>query len=123
MATRSFVVILALAALVGGCAGTSSPQAPAGPPADVAGRWTGGMVGPGGSSVQMQLSQTGTAVSGNIQVPGRADVSGPLTGTVSGNTVRFKLTSGYGSTGELNVSGNTITGMVAGNAVRLQRVP
>jgi hypothetical protein len=124
MKTGSLVAILALAVLIAGCAGPSStPQAASGPPANVAGSWTGGTVGAAGASVQMQLAQTGTGVSGRIDVSGRPDVSGPLTGTVSGNTVRFKLTSGYGSTGELNVSGNTITGMVGGNGVRLQRMP
>jgi hypothetical protein len=69
----------------------------------------------------MPLAQTGSAVTGVIDVAGRADVSGPLTGTVEGDTVRFKLTSGYGSTGQLNVKGDTITGVVGGNGVRLQR--
>jgi len=60
-------------------------------------------------------------VTGSIQVAGRPDVTGPLTGTVTGNTIAFKLTSGYGSTGELNVSGDTMTGVVGGAGVRLQR--
>jgi hypothetical protein len=71
----------------------------------------------------MSLTQTGTAVSGTIEVSGRADVSGPLAGTVSGDTVRLKLSSGSGSTGELNVSGNTITGVVGGNSVRCSVCP
>jgi hypothetical protein len=122
MKTGPLVATLALAVLMAGCAGTSPPAA-SGPPANVAGSWTGGTVGAGGTSVQMQLAQTGTVVNGTINVSARPDVSGPLTGTVSGNTVRFKLTSGYGSTGELTVSGNTITGVVGGNGVRLQRTP
>jgi hypothetical protein len=32
----------------------------------------------------------------------------------SGNTVRFKLNTGYGSTGELRVAENTISGVVGG---------
>ena len=123
------LTILIVIATLSGCVGAQDSARNGGqiiPITDVgsvAGTWTGGMVGPGGSSVQMQLSQTGTSISGNIHVPGRADVSGPLTGTVSGTTVRFRLTSGYGSTGELNVNGDTITGVVGGNGVRLRRVP
>jgi hypothetical protein len=117
------VVLLALGVMMAGCASTSSSQAAAGPPANVAGSWTGGTVGASGASVRMQLAQTGAAVNGNIEVAGRSDLSGPLTGTVSGNAVRFKLTSGYGSSGELTVNGNTITGVVAGNGIRLHRAP
>jgi hypothetical protein len=32
-----------------------------------------------------------------------------------------RLDTGYGSTGELNVKGNTITGFVGGSGVSLQR--
>jgi hypothetical protein len=122
MKIASMLAIAVLATFAAGCASTSGDQkAAGGPPANVAGWWRGGTVGAGGTSVTMQLAQTGSAVTGVIDVPGRADVSGPLTGTVDGNSVRFKLTSGYGSTGLLNVNGDTITGTVGGNGVRLQR--
>jgi len=123
MKTLSLLAIVAtVAALVGGCAGTSSPaSAASGPPANVAGTWTGGTVGPGGASVRLVLQQTGSQVTGSIDVGGRPEVTGPLTGTVSGNAVAFKLQSGYASTGALNVSGDVMTGVVGGSGVSLRR--
>jgi hypothetical protein len=122
MKTFSFLVITGLVAFLAGCAGTSSPAVTAGgPPANVAGSWRGGTIGAGGTSVVLVLQQTGSKVTGSIDVGGRPDLTGPLTGAVNGNAVVFKLDSGYGSTGELNVSGNTITGVVGGSGLRLQR--
>ena len=122
MKTYSFLVVTGLVAFLAGCAGTSRPAATAsGPPANVAGSWRGGTIGAGGATVALMLQQTGSTVTGSIAVGGRPDVTGPLTGTVTGNAVVFKLTSGYGSTGELNVSGDTITGVVGGSGIRLQR--
>ena len=122
MRTCSLLVITGLVACLAGCAGTSSPAATAsGPPANVAGSWRGGTIGAGGATVALVLRQTGSNVTGSIDVSGRADLTGPLTGTVNGNAVVFRLDSGYGSTGQLNVSGDTITGVVGGSGVRLQR--
>jgi hypothetical protein len=122
MRTCSFLVITGLVTFLAGCAGTGSPTATAsGPPANVAGSWRGGTIGAGGTTVALVLQQTGSKVTGSIDVSGRPDLTGPITGTVSGNAVAFRLDSGYGSTGELNVSGNTITGVVGGSGVRLQR--
>ena len=122
MKTSLLLVIAGLVAFLAGCAGTSSPGATAGgPPANVAGSWRGFTTGTGGTNVALVLQQTGSKVTGSISVGGRGDLTGPLTGTVNGNAVVFKLDSGYGSTGELNVSGNTITGIVGGSAVRLER--
>ena len=122
MKTYSFLVVTGLVALLAGCAGTSRPAATAsGPPANVAGSWRGGTIGAGGTSVSMMLQQSGSKVTGSIAVGGRPDVTGPLTGTVTSNSIVFKLDSGFGSTGELNVSGDTITGVVGGSGVRLQR--
>ena len=122
MKAYSFLVVTGLIAFLAGCAGTSQKAATAsGPPANVAGSWRGGTIGAGGTNATLTLQQSGSAVTGSIQVAGRPDVTGPLTGTVTGNTVAFKLTSGYGSTGELNVSGDTMTGVVGGAGVRLQR--
>jgi hypothetical protein len=122
MNIASVLAIVGLAVFAAGCASTSGDQkAAGGSPANVSGWWRGGTVGAGATSVTMQLAQTGSALTGVIDVAGRADVSGPLTGTVEGDSVRFTLTSGYGSTGLLNVNGDTITGVVGGNGVRLQR--
>ena len=120
MRTCSLLVITGLVACLAGCAGTSSPAA-TGPPANVAGSWRGGTIGAGGVTVALVLQQTGSKVTGSIDVSGRTDLTGPLTGTVNGNAIVFRLDSGYGSTGQLNVSGDTITGVVGGSGVRLQR--
>jgi hypothetical protein len=124
MKTASFVALAVLAAFVAGCASTDSAASrrPAGPPANVAGSWSGFTVGAGGTSVSLELRQSGNAVTGTIEVGGRPDLSGPLEGTISGNTVRFRLTSGFGSAGELNVSSDTITGIVGGSGLTLRRI-
>jgi hypothetical protein len=117
MRTCSFLVIAGFVAFLAGCAGTSSRAAAvSGPPANVAGSWRGGTIGAGGSTVALVLQQAGS-----IEVSGRADLTGPLTGDVNGNTVVFRLNSGYGSTNQLNVSGDTITGVVGGSGVTLRR--
>jgi hypothetical protein len=122
MRTCSFLVITGFVAFLTGCAGTSSPAATAsGPPANVAGSWRGGTIGAGGTAVALVLQQTGSKVTGSIDVSGRTDLTGPLTGDVNGNTVVFRLNSGYGSTNQLNVSGDTITGVVGGSGVTLRR--
>lgn len=122
MKTASFVVLAVLAAFVAGCASTDSATSqPVGPPANVAGAWSGSTVGAGGASVSLELKQNGGVVTGTIEVGGRPDLSGPLQGTVSGNTARFRLTSGFGSTGELTVSKDTITGIVGGSGIALRR--
>jgi hypothetical protein len=122
MTTLSVFVVTSLVAFLAGCAGTSGPTATtSGPPANVAGSWQGGTIGAGGATVTLVLQQTGTKVTGSIDVGGRPDLTGPLTGAVSGNTVQFKLDSGYGGTGQFNVAGNSMTGVVGGSGVRLQR--
>jgi hypothetical protein len=122
MKTVSVLVIASLVGLLAGCAGMSGSAATAsGPPANVAGSWQGGTIGAGGANVTLVLQQTGTKVTGSIDVGGRPDLTGPLTGSVSGNTVAFKLNSGFGGTGEFNVAGNSMTGVVGGSGVRLQR--
>jgi hypothetical protein len=122
MRTCSFLVIAGFVAFLAGCAGTSSRAATeSGPPANVAGSWRGGTIGVGGTAVALVLQQTGSKVTGSIEVSGRADLTGPLTGDVNGSTVVFRLNSGYGSTNQLNVSGDTITGVVGGSGVTLRR--
>ncbi|PYN86924.1 MAG: hypothetical protein DMD87_16465 [Candidatus Rokuibacteriota bacterium] len=41
--------------------------------------------------ITMTLAQTGTDVSGNINVGGRPDLSGPIRGTVQGELVNLSL--------------------------------
>jgi hypothetical protein len=122
MKTLSLITLVVLMAFVSGCASTSgSPQAASGPPANVAGTWSGSTIGAGGVPVTMNLKQTGGTVAGDIDVGGRSDLSGPLKGTVDANSISFKLDTGYGSTGTLNVKGNSIDGFVGGSGLNLQR--
>ena len=121
---RSVAVGVVLVVFLAGCASARTPSGDAGaPPANVAGSWSGFTGGGGtGGAVTLVLNQSGTAVTGTIDVGGRSDLRGPLTGTVSGNSVKFKLASAFGSTGQLRVSqDNTITGVVGGQSVALRR--
>jgi hypothetical protein len=120
-----FVAVgLVLVVLLAGCASARTPSVDAGgPPANVSGSWSGFTGGGGtGAAVTLVLNQSGAAVTGTIDVGGRADLRGPLTGTVSGSSVKFKLASAFGSSGQLRVSqDNTITGVVGGQSVALRR--
>jgi hypothetical protein len=111
--------LVALAA-VAGCAGRSStaPSAAVPAAANVGGTWTGTM-GVGGAPVTMLLEQTGPNVTGDLRVGGRADISGPIEGTVEGNTI--KLRGGTGTAPLLNVQGDRITGTVRGATLDLRR--
>jgi hypothetical protein len=115
---------------VAGCGGKSSgspaastpagtPSASVSAPANVNGTWTGALVG--GAPVTMLLKQTGPNVIGDLRVGGRADISGPLEGTVEGNTIRLRERSGFGSAPLLNVRGDQITGIVGGTTLDLRR--
>ena len=120
MKTVSWVLIGLVLMLGAGCASSSSaPAAASGPPANVAGSWSGGFYGALSNSVSMQLKQQGTAVSGNIDVGGRSDLSGGISGTVSGNTLSYRIANG--GSGTMQVSGNTISGTVNGNPFRAQK--
>lgn len=117
MKTFSWVVIGLVLMLGAGCASSSSaPAAAIGPPADVTGVWSGGFYGPLSNSVSMQLKQQGSAVNGTIEVGGRADLSGPITGKISGNMLEYNLANG--GAGTMQVQGNTMSGTVSGAPFR-----
>ena len=117
MRKLSWLVIGLVLMLGAGCASSSSaPAATSGPPADVTGSWSGGFYGPISNSVSMQLKQQGTAVTGTIEVGGRADLSGGITGKVSGNTLQYNLANG--GEGTMQVQGNTMSGTVSGAPFR-----
>ena len=121
MKTFSWIVI-GLVLLVGaGCASSDSSKsaAPTGPPANLTGSWNGGFYGALSNSVSMQLQQQGTAVTGNIDVGGRSDLSGGIKGTVTGNMFNYSLANG--GSGTMQVSGNTMSGTLSGNAFRAQK--
>ena len=91
-----FVRGLVALILISACRGESpsTPSAPTASSLNVAGSWRGTATdssGPG--SITMQMTQTGTALSGTVSmsvttVTGR----GTLTGTVSGSTIRLTIT-------------------------------
>ena len=121
MKTFSWVMIGLILMLGAGCASSSSSPSAAttGPPANVAGTWNGGFYGPADNSVTMQLQQQGSKLTGNINVGGRSDLNGPITGTVRGNTVDWNLANG--GQGTMQVSGNTMSGTVGGTPFRATR--
>jgi hypothetical protein len=115
LAVLGAVALMTLA----GCAATSNgPSAAVGPPADVAGTWNGALVG--GAPVTMMLEQSGAKVKGDLRVGGRADISGPVEGSVEGNTI--KLRSSTGTAPLLNVRGDHITGIVSGTTLDMRRM-
>jgi hypothetical protein len=83
-----------LAGASAGCGAAREAQQAAAnaPTANIAGTWSGS-AGTGGvfTPVTMTLAQTGTDVSGNINIGGRPDLSGPIKGTVQGELVNLTL--------------------------------
>jgi len=122
MKTYAWVVVGLVLLLGAGCASSDMSSSPAasGPPANVAGNWNGGLYGAASNSISMQLQQQGTAVTGNIDVGGRSDLSGGIKGSVSGNMFSYSLANG--GSGTMQVSGNTISGTVGGSPFRAQRM-
>lgn len=133
---RRMVVTLAatviVGALVAGCSAskqTASPTPSSTPSAspttpDLTGTWSGRAGSPGREApVTLRLVQSGAAIDGDMYMAGRGDLSGPIKGTVDGNTVRFALGSGFGRTSALQISpdGNQITGNMVGSPVQLTR--
>jgi len=116
-----FVWLGLLVALTGGCA--SAPPTTSQPTPDISGTWVGGLQGAGASApATLRLVQKGPALTGDIQIGGRPDFSGPVAGRVDGSDVKLALTSGFGSLGLMQVKGDQITGFAAGAPLRLQRV-
>ena len=120
---KRILVASMLIALMAGCAsGGATAPAASGPPANVAGAWSGSFgVGATGGFMSMSLQQTGSQVKGEIDIGGRPDMSGPITGTVSGDTIPVGLTSGYGTSSLMNVKGDQITGVYQGGPIMLRR--
>ena len=108
-----FLALLAAASAGCGAAREAQQAAENAPTANVAGTWTGS-AGTGGVSVpiNMTLAQTGTAVSGNISVGGRPDLSGPVKGTVQGEIVKLSLPSV--TLGQMIAKGGVMSGEVSG---------
>jgi hypothetical protein len=90
---------------------------------NLTGVWQGNAgLGAGATSVTMNLRQQGPAVKGDIAVGGRPDLSGPVVGILEGAALRLRLQSGEGSTPELRVQGDTISGVMYGEPLTARRV-
>jgi hypothetical protein len=109
--------------LIAGCAGsTPTPGVVGGPPVNVGGQWAGTAgVGATAAPVSLSLVQDGAAVSGAISIGGRPDLSGPVVGTVQGNTVSLDLRNGYGSLPDLTAAPERITGILSLGPMSLRR--
>ena len=117
--TVGLLALFCIAAV--GCAAVKEEKALANAPtANVVGTWTGN-AGSGGVSVPvtMTLGQTGTDVTGNVTVAARPDLSGPVKGAVQGELLKLSLATATFS--QLEVKGDTMTGMTSVGQVILRR--
>jgi hypothetical protein len=116
MKNLAIALLALLSAVSAGCAAARQAETAAAnaPTANIAGTWSGS-AGTGGviMPVRMTLAQTGTNVSGTIDVGGRSDLSGAVKGTVQGELVNLSLETV--KLGQMMVKQqNTMTGEVAG---------
>src|SRR5215467_13649075 len=116
---RTFLWVTAIMMFVAsGCASSQSTSA-APPSVDVTGTWVGTFTfGNESGPYTLRLQQTGSKVVGEVMIPRRADNSGPIKGTVSGNALSFRNTSGHGG-GEFVIAGNEMRGQTAANGPRV----
>ena len=122
---RRFAGPLLMVLAVTGCAssgGTTGGMNTSGPTAQAGGAWTG-YAGIGATSlpVSLTLKQTGGNVSGNIDIAGRPDFSGPVVGTVQGNALSLKMQSGTASFSTMVVGQDQITGTSQFGPIALRR--
>lgn len=111
--TLALLAVLVVATLGCGAAREAQMAAANAPTADVNGIWSGS-AGTGGQfvPVTMNLTQSGTAVSGQISIGGRPDLSGAVKGSVQGELIKLSLERA--TLGEMRVKDNTMTGEVSG---------
>lgn len=98
----SYLLFLILTLLLAACGGQGSGE--------VNGNWTGTFSS--GSSIALQLTQSGSAVEGKAIVAGVADFPATLTGTYAGG--RLSL-SGQDNVGAVNVEASVSSGAMQGN--------
>jgi hypothetical protein len=70
----------------------------------------------------MRLTQAGADVTGDLEVRGNRDLTGPVRGTVRGNSLNLTMLNGMSMT-PLTVGGDHITGVISVGPVWLRRVP
>jgi len=67
-----------------------------------------------GSTLQLELKQQGPNVNGYLRMPAPGgQFSGPIEGSVTGDTFRFRRVNGSGD-GEMSVSGDEMVGQIRG---------
>ena len=96
MRTNAILSLTLLAVVLTGCSAAWEARQAAldAPNADVAGTWTGKTTGDGKFlPITLTLDQTSTDVKGMMNVGGRPDLSGRVTGTVKGELLTLSLTS------------------------------
>lgn len=86
---------------------------------DVTGTWYGTGAGSGGAEVWLDLVQTGATVKGFVRITPNQGINGPIDGSVAGDVFQFKAERGPIG-GELTISGDEMSGAVAGPAGRRQ---
>jgi hypothetical protein len=94
---------------------------------DIAGTWVGtatrgGNPTRGGNlpiDAILQAQQSGSVITGTLQIAAHPEVSGALTGTRNGNVVVFTITGG--GRGNFFLNGNQLTGDIGGFSLRLYR--
>jgi hypothetical protein len=90
--------------------------------AQAGGSWTGSAgVGATSLPVSLRLQQTGGNVSGDINIAGRPDFSGPVVGTVQGNMLSLRMQSGTASFSAMTVGQDQITGTSQFGPIALRR--
>ena len=104
-----------------GCAAAKEEKAMLNAPtANVVGTWSGyAGQGAAGVPVTLTLAQTGTDVTGNVSVAARPDLSGPVKGAVQGELLKLSLATATFS--QLEVKGDTMTGMTGVGQLILRR--
>src|SRR5262245_9978488 len=118
MKTATILLLALLAVVSTGCGGWEARRAALdAPTADVAGTWTGKTTGDGSFyPITLTLSQTGTDVTGVMNISGRPDLSGRVRGTVRGEVLKLSLATAAHSGGEMWVQQDN---MMTSNAFAL----
>ena len=92
MRTNAILSLTLLAVVLTGCSAAWEARQAAldAPNADVAGTWTGKTTGDGKF---LTLAQTSTDVTGMMNIGGRPDLSGRVTGSIKGELLTLSLTN------------------------------
>src|SRR5262245_46195532 len=107
--SKQTILVLLIAFSMVMLVGYASAQSPT----DVSGTWTGSTIR-GARTLVLVLKQDGQKVTGTLSGAGTDD--GPVTGTMSGNTIRLRYDNETEATPSLSVMGDQIVGVLADGA-------